>query len=66
MTQFIYYLFENNQNNLQREFKVISKLYTSFFSFFLLQMSNYDFSHISNFTVQKAKNIHIPIVEVKF
>lgn len=29
-------------------------------------MSNYDFNHISNFTVQKAKNIHIPIVEVKF
>lgn len=29
-------------------------------------MTNYDFSHISNFTVQKAKNIHIPIVEVKF
>lgn len=35
MTQFIYYLFENNQNNLQREFKVISKLYTSFFLLFI-------------------------------
>lgn len=34
MTQFIYYLFENNKNNLQREFKVISKLYTSFFPSF--------------------------------
>lgn len=35
MTQFIYYLFENNQNYVQREFKVISKLYTSFFLLFI-------------------------------